>query len=113
MEMNIEVGCLNCQRSVYRAIGEFLATNEWLSNIVSVDVFELTLTSERVLGRVVPMETSKDTIGACIGWDVHPCRDQIRHFRKVWDQETGLCDVTVIHDAPSSIPDVPGFATAR
>lgn len=93
MEMNIEISCPCCIRGVYRAIGEFLATDQWLSNIIKVEVFVV--------------DDEEGAVGAAIAWDVHPCRDQIAFFRDVWRRETNMPDVVILHDAPSSIVDDP------
>lgn len=91
MEMDIDVSSRDCERDVYFAIGEFLATNIWLSCILAVEVFQV----------------GGGAVGAVISWDVHPCRDQIALFRRVWLKRTGLSDTTILHDAPSSIVDLP------
>jgi hypothetical protein len=107
MKLNIELGCLNRHRNIYRAIGEFLAADKGGASILTVDVFDFTRTEEFVFGRTVPLETPIETVGAAIGWDIHPCPEQVRLFRLIWDEETGMDDVTIIHDAPSSIVDEP------
>lgn len=107
MQMNIELDCRNCHRNIYRAIGEFLAADKGGTSILTVDVFEITRTEEFVFGRTVPLETPIKTVGAAIGWEIHPCPEQVRLFRSIWDEETGMDDVTIIHDAPSSIVDEP------
>jgi hypothetical protein len=91
MKMNIDVSSRKCERDVYFAIGEFLASDTGLSCILAVDVFE----------------HDGGAVGAVISWDVHPCRDQINLFRAVWRKATGLSDTTILHDAPGSIVDLP------
>jgi hypothetical protein len=76
--------------SVYAAVGAFISTDLGPSSILRVEAFH-----------------ADSEIGAVVSWDIHPTRKQIAGFRRVWDLVTGLCGVTILHDAPSSLVDKP------
>lgn len=95
MIMRVKLDCGCCVAKVFRAVGAFLSQDEGPATIKAVEVFRIT--GERN--------------GAVVAWDVHPTQEQIDEFRQVWDCETGMDDATILHDAPSSIVDLPRFSS--
>ena len=95
--MNVSIGSRKNEK-VFRVVGEFLRLDSGPSCLLSVDAFRL---------------DDFGAIGAVASWDVHPTGCQMALFRRVWDERTGLTDVTILHDAPSSMVDQPRLGGAR
>jgi hypothetical protein len=91
MQMNIEMDCGVCAGNVFRAVGLFLSQDDGPSSIVSVDAWD----------------DGEDDAGAIVAWDIRPTRRQVAAFRAAWNECTGLDDIAVVHDSPSSIIDHP------
>jgi hypothetical protein len=94
MIMRIKLDCPSSVANVFAAVGTFIGNDRGSSTILRVDAFSL----------------AYETFGAVVSWDIHPDSDQIAEFRRVWDEKTGMCTTTIVHDAPSSIVDRPNFA---
>lgn len=107
MHMHIEIDDIYCTRSIYRAIGEFIGSGLGGEAIKAVHVFKSEQTEARFAGRVVPLESHRDYIGVVIEWDFAPDKGHIGLFRRIWDRETGLNDVVILHDSPSTQVDQP------
>jgi hypothetical protein len=94
MIMRIKLSCPNCIEKVFAAVGKFVGNDSGPSTILRVDAFH----------------AAPEMAGVVTTWDIHPTRDQIAEFRQVWDETTGMLDVVILHDAPSTIVDRPNVA---
>lgn len=95
--MNVSIGSRKNEK-VFRVVGEFLRLDRGPSCLMAVDAFRL---------------DDLGAIGAVASWDVHPTGGQMALFRRIWDERTNLTEVTILHDAPSSVVDQPRLGGGR